>query len=266
MFKKVFKGFTLIELLVVIAIIAILAAILFPVFAQAREKARQTSCLSNMKQIGTAIQLYTDDFDECYPTGSCSNKESRNDWIGYTRTLPFILWGYTKNAGLFCCPSCPGKSQVVKNGDYGYPATSYAMNAVILSANGMASEPPVSMAQIGNPSEIMFLQEHNTNDPSQGWCFYNPYRYSGDGTYSKVTCVGVLPTWDGQCPHNGGMNVTYADGHAKFAKAGSLTYANFGVDPSFLGRAKTDKVPFIAGDDMGTYNQGYWQAYPISLN
>ena len=61
------KGFTLIELLVVIAIIAILAAILFPVFAQAREKARQTSCLSNLKQIGTATMLYADDYDECLP-------------------------------------------------------------------------------------------------------------------------------------------------------------------------------------------------------
>jgi len=63
------KGFTLIELLVVIAIIAILAAILFPVFARAREKARQTSCLSNVKELGLGLMMYVQDYDECFPYG-----------------------------------------------------------------------------------------------------------------------------------------------------------------------------------------------------
>ncbi|HLJ53881.1 MAG TPA: prepilin-type N-terminal cleavage/methylation domain-containing protein, partial [Chthonomonadaceae bacterium] len=67
------RGFTLIELLVVIAIIAILAAILFPVFARARESARKTSCISNMKQIGLAAKMYINDYDECYP-------DSRDTW------------------------------------------------------------------------------------------------------------------------------------------------------------------------------------------
>ncbi|MGI5820019.1 MAG: DUF1559 domain-containing protein [Armatimonadota bacterium] len=93
------RGFTLIELLVVIAIIAILAAILFPVFARAREKARQTSCLSNQKQIGLGVAMYTQDFDERFPpayTGSGNRRVSGfYDGIG----------PYTKNEQMYICPS-----------------------------------------------------------------------------------------------------------------------------------------------------------------
>src|SRR5438046_982945 len=77
------RGFTLIELLVVIAIIAILAAILFPVFAQARDKARTTSCLSNGKQLGTALMMYAQDYDETYPIQP-ENQKSYNRWNGET--------------------------------------------------------------------------------------------------------------------------------------------------------------------------------------
>src|SRR5436309_2285257 len=97
-------GFTLIELLVVIAIIAILAAILFPVFAQAREKARQTGCLSNLKQIGTSLMMYTQDYDEAYPC----------NWYGSLwPTTPDgkaykwmdAVFPYVKNEQVFTCPS-----------------------------------------------------------------------------------------------------------------------------------------------------------------
>src|SRR5947208_15595614 len=98
------QGFTLIELLVVIAIIAILAAILFPVFAQAREKARQTGCLSNLKQIGTGLMMYTQDYDEAYPC---------NWYGGLWDTLPNgkqykwmdAVYPYVKNEQVFSCPS-----------------------------------------------------------------------------------------------------------------------------------------------------------------
>src|SRR5262245_20314664 len=98
------RAFTLIELLVVIAIIAIIAAILFPVFAQAREKGRQAVCLSNLKQLGTAVMLYTQNYDETYP---CA---------GYTRVIgeqrqavgpPEMLFSYVKNRGVYTCPSDP---------------------------------------------------------------------------------------------------------------------------------------------------------------
>src|SRR5687768_6175869 len=104
-------GFTLIELLVVIAIIAILAAILFPVFAQAREKARQTSCLSNIKQLATGMQMYVDDHDEQFPTlvNYCNHKPQQA--FGDTH-VAFWHWAvmvqpYVKNKAVFKCPSFP---------------------------------------------------------------------------------------------------------------------------------------------------------------
>jgi len=129
--KRTRMGFTLIELLVVIAIIAILAAILFPVFAQAREKARQTSCLNNLKQMGTATMMYVQDYDEsfyghrwnCGPNGDlsvpCAEYQAGGAYAGAAQTLLgdpvsekrlywcFLLQPYTKSFAVFKCPSAP---------------------------------------------------------------------------------------------------------------------------------------------------------------
>jgi prepilin-type N-terminal cleavage/methylation domain-containing protein/prepilin-type processing-associated H-X9-DG protein len=134
-------GFTLIELLVVIAIIAILAAILFPVFAQARDKARQSTCLSNLKQIGLAFHSYTADYDEMLgpiaiavagqsPTGPFTVK---NRFGGRTILWPAVLQPYVKSLNIFSCPSAPASFKleqdvgctdcIVSGGSFGYMST-----------------------------------------------------------------------------------------------------------------------------------------------
>src|SRR5215470_5802018 len=99
------RGFTLIELLVVIAIIAILAAILFPVFAQARESARMTSCLSNMKQMGLALRMYGQDYDESYPNIRQFDPTNGNACCNQCLTWKNVTIPYIKNKGIFGCPS-----------------------------------------------------------------------------------------------------------------------------------------------------------------
>src|SRR5262249_47870688 len=110
-------GFTLIELLVVIAIIAILAAILFPVFARAREKARMTSCLSNLKQIGLGTMMYLQDYDEKYPNCKAWGRMWTGDWLGIPGTVPpnlnydlmryqhVLVDPYVKNKDIWFCPT-----------------------------------------------------------------------------------------------------------------------------------------------------------------
>ncbi len=97
------NGFTLIELLVVIAIIAILAAILFPVFAQARDKARSTSCLSNQKQVGLAFLQYTQDYDETFPMSR--QALTANDTGTRQNPWPVLIYPYMKNVAVVQCPS-----------------------------------------------------------------------------------------------------------------------------------------------------------------
>jgi prepilin-type N-terminal cleavage/methylation domain-containing protein/prepilin-type processing-associated H-X9-DG protein len=117
------SGFTLIELLVVIAIIAILAAILFPVFAKAREKARQTSCASNLKQLGLGFVQYVQDYDEMYPSGSVST----GGWGAYGVGWAGQIYSYVKSVGVY---QCPDDSTGVHPGDNA-PYVSYAYNVLI---------------------------------------------------------------------------------------------------------------------------------------
>ena len=136
--KNQVKGFTLIELLVVIAIIAILAAILFPVFARARENARRSSCQSNLKQIGLGILQYTQDFDERYPTGTRFGTAYVGiGWIG-------AINPYTKSIQVFQCPSDPGPTASTLAGGIGekrVPVSyAYSTNMVTPPSNSSGSK------------------------------------------------------------------------------------------------------------------------------
>lgn len=213
------KGFTLIELLVVVAIFAIIAAILFPVFSQARENARAASCLSNVRQLGTGVMLYTQDYDETYPilvyphygTGRL-RAFSVSD-----ATLP-----YGNNKGLQICPTepqawdydvqlavCQGGQQGVSMGNFKY--LSYVVNtAVVRSGLGNPFFPP----QVQNP----VLPIAALPRPTETTVFWDGYLC---GPLCNPPCNRKnLIAIPGTPPrHHEGVNVVYAEGHAKYQKA-----------------------------------------------
>ena len=165
---KTRSAFTLIELLVVIAIIAILAAILFPVFARARENARRSSCQSNLKQIGLGIMQYAQDYDEKYPYGLNSNFQQ--GWA--TQTQPYL-----KSIQVFRCPSDSNDTTPAYNSGFYGSAISYAANSwvnyrnnanrnvgVLGYAQGWVSDNTTSLAVIGRPSETIMATEKMNAD------------------------------------------------------------------------------------------------------
>lgn len=225
------KGFTLIELLVVIAIIAILAAILFPVFAKSREKARQASCVSNLKQIGLACMSYAQDFDE--------KNVPAFKWANNT---DLYLWGdliqpYMRSYQLLVCPShdwtwstnrppvLNPATNVISRTDL---RSSYAICDMNVDQNGNAIYPVAgsSIGQIPDPAGTIFVTE------TWSW----PYIFSGvcsesATNYPLLTFTDLGPANQAQVAkvHNDGFNVLYADGHAK-----SLTHSNPGMWTSIL--------------------------------
>lgn len=223
------KGFTLIELLVVIAIIAILAAILFPVFARARENARKSNCQSNLKQLGLAAIQYSQDYDEMIFWGSYGNGQAWGD----------ILQPYLKNTGVLNCPSATCKTglntavtpnRYWRRNDAGVPANtwySYGMNnwddttaPVTRGPHGLA------MAQVNRPAEVIIFCDGDGASPFS----INAGPFTAPNVQGQIASIR----------HGDGLNFAYVDGHVKWAK-----YSTTSVDGGATTASQRD-VPWNA--------------------
>lgn len=245
-------GFTLIELLVVIAIIAILAAILFPVFAQAREKARQSACLNNAKQLGTAVMTYVQDYDECYPSnwfgsGLDAPWQYRDPMSG-TKTGRYrwsdAVYPYVKSEQVFNCPDAPRNNRftfkyaanltatvddnTANNYEGAYCANVFYWDGDIgtpPTTNG--TDPPVKVATIEAPAETIWITE---GDGSYQCAIdnvgYNDYAKRdpqlargkiGRSSYPDPPADGKEQWLEGGVVprHQGRATIVWADGHAK---------------------------------------------------
>ena len=247
------EAFTLIELLVVIAIIAILAAILFPVFASARDKARQASCLSNTKQIGTGLMLYVQDYDEVLPQGAIGGLASPppipNRWNK-------LIYPYIKNVNVYSCPSVRVESSfaaqpfvpVIDSTGYPNSCGGYGANYNIMVNSPITSNPPPSSKSLSeikdaagtfvicDASQLKWadLQANPAllSDPEKwanleyiatDWAVVPPTSFTGSGSTAGSTWYANAPANDNFTKrpvprHAGGLNVIYCDGHAKWSK------------------------------------------------
>lgn len=196
------NGFTLIELLVVVAIIAVLAAILFPVFNQAREKARQSSCLSNVRQIGMATLLYVQDYDETFPLYQynnliywCGGRDTVLQKLDKTRG---IIYPYIKSGDIQRCPSYTGGDNL--------GGTGYGINRRLMFKTGFAPNPAI-LADLAAPANtILFGDAGIPNFPVKG---------QTSETISIEPPSDWLPSPTIEFRHQQMSCFTWADGHAK---------------------------------------------------
>jgi prepilin-type N-terminal cleavage/methylation domain-containing protein len=199
------KGFTLIELLVVIAIIAILAAILFPVFTAAKQRSAVASCLNNLKQLSSGISLYADNYNGRFPLARIvllNPGENHLDWVGspgvglQVRPEKGQIWPYVKSKKTYVCPSDVGRPALLVKGSNGAPirdyASSYTMNTALCNAT---TRVPLLMDSVTRPTRCLLLihESRSTIDDGDFW-------WDGWNEPEKI--------------HYDGTTVVYVDGHA----------------------------------------------------
>ena len=226
-------AFTLIELLVVIAIIAILTAILFPVFAQARAKARETACLSNMKQLATGMIMYAQDYNDVFT--EIWRDFGTDGYPGWAqRTYPYL-----KNDQVFFCPDGPKCVPQAVSGPQGANGGGNVAANIYLGA-------ATPMSQVAQPSDLMVIAETGAND----WLGNGSLIRSADttewwGDNQNIFGLRCGQNYDAADPliiqagysawainwrHQGGANFVFGDGHARWKKKGSLKPENIFTD------------------------------------
>jgi prepilin-type N-terminal cleavage/methylation domain-containing protein/prepilin-type processing-associated H-X9-DG protein len=209
------RAFTLIELLVVIAIIAILAAILFPVFAQAREKARAIGCLSNAKQIGAGLNMYTQDYDGGIPF----YQDDQGKVLWQDRVQPYV-----KNYNVFRCPSWGQTFDIGPKGTHpgasfaywlSYPHLPYRPGLWDNTQKGVFC---ATLDCISRPSESLLIGEGQLTSGGGVYCPIHMEAWK-----IKITDPSY-PNWGAASRHNDGMNIIFADGHAKWGRTQDILF------------------------------------------
>ena len=227
--RNVNSAFTLIELLVVIAIIAILAAILFPVFARARENARRSSCQSNLKQIGLGILQYTQDYDEMYPVGSSGGIATTTNAAGNSIQINVLMLAdpYVKSKQVWACPSNPYNDKLMNYGNNmsNVAFASYAGNYQLF--DGPTYGAPHSLAFVEKSSEKLLITEtvafangSTVNGASSTALGYSTWSNAGSTSFAT----------EGYAGHLGTMNVLFCDGHVKSLRPDQTAGAGGGVN------------------------------------